>query len=207
MKKTLSLFFLIFTFQLYSQSNFKSFFELSGPKKTWVLFHPFKAVKSLEISKEANKVADSIKKTTLLDSDAAGGQVDAFRHAYWMARLRQEIGKSAARSLGKAHEKENYLTYKERKLEDGVAPDEISSKMDLYNNDQGLKLISKGSEVSKKGVIYRVVNAILKGKMKIIQKDKKGNFLTCDGALISKESLIGKWKNNKCLVGSNLEKE
>lgn len=206
MKKTLSIFFLIFTFQFYSQSNFKSFFELSGPKKTWVLFHPFKAVKSLEISKEATKVADSIKKTNLLDGDAAGGQVDAFRHAYWMARLRQEIGKFAACSLGKAHEKENYLTYKERKLEDGVVPDEISSKMDLYNNDQGLKLISKGSEVSKKALIYRVVNAILKGKMKIIQKGKKGNFLTCDGALISKESLIGKWKNNKCLVSSNLEK-
>jgi hypothetical protein len=205
MKKTLSIFFLIFTFQFYSQSNFKSFFELSGPKKTWVLFHPFKAVKSLEISKEATKVADSIKKTNLLDGDAAGGQVDAFRHAYWMARLRQEIGKFAACSLGKAHEKENYLTYKKRKLEDGVAPDEISSKMDLYNNDQGLKLISKGSEVSKKGLIYRVVNAILKGKMKIIQKDKKGNFLTCDGVLILKESLIGKWENNKCLVGSNLE--
>ncbi|PQB03075.1 hypothetical protein BST83_17230 [Polaribacter filamentus] len=204
MKKTLSIFFLICTFQLYSQSNFKSFFELSGLKKTWVLFHPFKAVKSLEISKEANKVSDSIKKTNLLDGDAAGGQVDAFRHAYWMARLHQEIGKSAARSLGKAHEKENYLTYKERKLEDGVAPDEISSKMDLYNNDQGLKLISKGIEVSKKGLIYRVVNAILKGKMKIIQKDKKGNFLTCDGVLILKESLIGKWENNKCLVSSNL---
>ena len=106
MKKTLSIFFLIFTFQFYSQSNFKSFFELSGPKKTWVLFHPFKAVKSLEISKEATKVADSIKKTNLLDGVAAGGQVDAFRHEYWMARLHQEIGKFAACSLGKAHEKE-----------------------------------------------------------------------------------------------------
>ena len=38
--------------------------------------------------------------------------MDAFRHAYWMARLRQEIGKTAARSLGKAHEKENYQTFK-----------------------------------------------------------------------------------------------
>jgi len=46
----------------------------------------------------------------LLDGDASGGQVDAFRHAYWMARLHQEIGKRAAFSLGKSHEKENWKT-------------------------------------------------------------------------------------------------
>ncbi|PQJ76703.1 DUF6973 domain-containing protein [Polaribacter glomeratus] len=207
MKKISVILFLVFTVTINSQSNFKSFFELSGPKKMWVLFHPFKATKALKISQQANRVADSIKKTNLLDGDAAGGQVDAFRHAYWMARLHQEIGESAARSLGKAHEKENYSTFKKLKLEDGVVPDEISSKMDLFNNEQGLKLIFKGSKVSNNGLIYRVVNAILKGKMKIIQKDKKGYFLTCDGILISKESLIGKWKNNKCLVNSNLKKE
>ena len=112
MKKILFFVFIFFVGQIFSQSSSKSFFDLSGPKRTWVLFHPFKAFKSLRISKETNRVSDSIRKTNLLDGDASGGQVDAFRHAYWMARLHQEIGKSAARSLGKAHEKENYLTYK-----------------------------------------------------------------------------------------------
>jgi hypothetical protein len=181
----------------------KSFFDLSCPKKVWVLLHPFKAVKSLEISKEANRVKDSIKKNKFLDGDASGGQVDAFRHAYWMARLRQEIGKRAAFSLGKSHEKENYLTYNKRKLENGVVPDKISSEMDLYNNNEGLKLISKGNKVSEKGLIYRVVNAIKSGKFTIIKKDKKGNFLTCDGRIVLKEELKGKWENNKCLVASN----
>jgi hypothetical protein len=203
MKNLIPLIFFLFVISTSAQSNLDSFWKLSCPKKMWVLLHPFKATKALKISYEARTISDSIKKTNLLDGDAAGGQVDAFRHAYWMARLHQEIGESAARSLGKAHEKENYSTFKKRKLEDGVVPDEISSKMDLYNNEQGLKLIFKGSKVSSTGLIYKVVNAILKGKMKIIQKDKKGNFLTCDGALISKESLIGKWKNNKCLVSSN----
>ncbi|MCI2230007.1 hypothetical protein MC378_12585 [Polaribacter sp. MSW13] len=203
MKKVLFFVFILFVNSLFSQSNFKSFFKLSGPKKTWVLLHPFKATKSLKISKETNRVTDSIKKTNLLDGDAAGGQVDAFRHAYWMARLRQEIGKSAARSLGKAHEKENYFMYKNRKLEDGQAPDKISSEMDLYNNDEGLKLISRGSKTPKNGLIYRIVNAIKAGKMKIIKKDKKGNFLSCDGLVLLKEDLKGKWQNNKCLVPSN----
>lgn len=203
MKKTLLAITLLLSMNLYSQSNLKSFFSLSGPKRTWVIFHPFKAKKSLEISKEANRVADSIVKSHLLDGDKSGGQVDAFRHAYWMARLCQEIGESAARSLGKAHEKENYLTYKENKLEDGVVPDEISSIMDLHNNDEGLKLMSKGSKVSQKGLIYRIINAIHQGKMKIIKKDKDGNFLTCEGKIISKQELKGNWKNNKCLVASN----
>ena len=96
----------------------------------------------------------------MLDGDASGGQVAAFRYAYWMARLHQKTGKRAAISLGKPHERENYLTYKRRKLEDGVEPNEISSEMDLYNNNESLKLISKGSKVSRKGLIYRVVNGI-----------------------------------------------
>jgi hypothetical protein len=120
-----------------------------------------------------------------------------------MARLRQEIGKRAAFSLGKSHEKENYLTYNKRKLENGVVPDKISSEMDLYNNNEGLKLISKGNKVSEKGLIYRVVNAIKSSKFTIIKKDKKGNFLTCDGRIVLKEELKGKWENNKCLVASN----
>lgn len=202
MKKTILFLTLIITFQTFSQSKFKSFFDLSGPTKTWIFFHLFKANKSLKVAIETNKVSDSIQKTKLLDGDGAGGQVDAFRHAYWMSRLRQEIGEKAARSLGEAHEKGNYQTYKKMKLEDGVVPDEISSEMDLYNNEQGLKLTTKGSKISKKELIYNIVNAIEKGKMKIIKKDKKGNFLTCDDKIISKMSLKGKWKNNKCLISS-----
>lgn len=190
----------------FSQSNWQKFKKLSPSKRAWVIFHPFKAKKALIISKEANRVADSIKKSPLLDNDAAGGQVDAFRHAYWMASLHQEIGKNAAKSLGKAHEKENYQTYKKRKLEDGIVPDKISSTMDLFNNEIGLSLTQKNRKVSKKGLIYKIINAIHAGKLKIIKKDSKGNFLTCDGKIILKESLKGKWKNNKCLVNSNYKK-
>lgn len=203
MKKTLTIVFFSMAISVNAQSDFKNFLKLSGPIKRWVLFHPFKAKVSLKISNETNKVSDSIRTSNLLDKDPAGGQVDAFRHAYWMARMRQEMGKRAARSLGKAHEKDNYLTYKKLKLEDGVVPDKIASEMDLYNNEEGLKLIRKGSKVSKKGLIYRIINAIRKGEMKIIKKDQKGNFLTCEGEIIPSKELKGKWKNDKCLVPSN----
>jgi hypothetical protein len=201
MKKTLLLFFI--SISLHAQTDLKSFFALSWPKKSWVLLHPFKAKKAYKISMEVQRISDSISKTNLLDGDGSGGQVDAFRHAYWMARLHQEMGKSAAKWLGKAHEKENYLMFKNNEKEDGIVPDEISSEMDLFNNTQGLLLISKNSDISKTGLIYRIMNAIHEGKMKIIKKDKNGRFLTCDGAEISPDSLKGKWKNNKCLVASN----
>ncbi|WP_223443291.1 DUF6973 domain-containing protein [Polaribacter litorisediminis] len=202
-RKTCMLLLFVVSVATNAQSNFNKFLKLSGPTKKWVLLHPFKAKKALIISSEAQRVSDSIAKTNGLDKDAAGGQVDAFRHAYWMARLRQEIGKCAARSLGKAHEKENYGTFKKNKLEDGVVPDKISSTMDLHNNEEGLKLTIKGSKTPKKGLIYKIINAIAQGKMKIIKKDQEGNFLTCDEKIIRLESLKGKWENNKCLVSSN----
>jgi hypothetical protein len=204
MKNLITIILIFISFQMSAQKkDFIKFDKFSPPIAMWVLFHPFKANRALKIAIETRRVSDSIRKTDLLDGDPSGGQVDAFRHGFWLARLRQEIGESAARSLGKAHEKDNYRTYKKLKLEDGVVPDEISSEMDLYNNEEGLKLVTKGSKVSQKGIIYRVINAIKEGKMKIIKKDKKGNFLTFDGKIIDKESLKGKWENNKCLVPSN----
>ncbi|WP_299105599.1 hypothetical protein [uncultured Tenacibaculum sp.] len=203
MKKAVIISFLLVSISSFSQTSFQKFKKLSPPKQWWVIWHPLKAKKALAISKEANKVADSIKRSPLLDKDGSGGQVDAFRHAYWMARLRQEIGENAARSLGKAHEKENYLTFKENKLEDGVVPDQISSEMDLFNNEVGLSLTKKGSKTPKQGLIYRIINLIHTGDLKVIKKDTEGNFLTCENEKISNTSLKGKWENNKCLVKSN----
>jgi hypothetical protein len=205
MKKVLFLFLFLFANEMLAQSILSDFMKLSGPKRTWVALHPFKAQKSDKVAKETNRVADSIRKTTLLDGDPSGGQVDAFRHAYWMARLKQEIGHSAAESLGEAHEEENYLMYKKLALEEGVVPDKISSVMDLHNNKEGLKLISKGSKLPKKELIDAIVNAICAGKMKIIKKNSKGKFLSCKGDVISEKSLKGKWENNKCLVPSNMK--
>lgn len=203
MKKVLFFCFIISSNIGQSQSNWQRFKKLSCAEKTWTIFHVFKAKKALEIAKEAQHVADSIAKTPLLDGDKSGGQVDAFRHAYWMARLHQAIGKNAAKSLGKAHEKTNYQQYKNSLLEDGEAPDKISSEMDLFNNNIGLSLTQKGVYYPKNGLIYRIVNAILIGQLKVIKKNKTRNYLTCDGKLISPKELKGKWKNNKCLVNSN----
>ncbi|NLP57172.1 hypothetical protein [Lutibacter sp. B1] len=187
---------------IYAQSDWEKFKEQSSPIKLWVLYHPFKAKKALQVSLEAQKVADSVAKTNLLDGDKAGGQVDAFRHAYWMARLHQEIGKNAAYSLGKAHERENYKSFKKHKLEDGEVPDKASKEMDLFNNKKGLSYTQKGVLTLKKALVYKVVNAVLKGDLKIIKKDSLGNYTTCKGDIIPSEELLHKWKNKKCIISS-----
>ncbi|NEW80405.1 MAG: hypothetical protein GZ086_13485 [Gelidibacter sp.] len=188
--------------QLSAQSNWKNFHKQSAPHKIWILFHPFKVKKASEISFEATRVSDSIAKTDLLDKDIAGGQVDAFRHAYWMARLNQKIGKCATLSLGKAHEKDNYITFKKNKSEDGILPDKASKEMDLFNNNVGLGFTKKGISADKNEIINQIIKTILKGNLKIIKKDSVGNYLTCEGALIPTEELLHSWKNNKCLIPS-----
>ncbi len=203
MKKVLFFCGFIMSFYCHSQSNWQRYKKLSCAEKTWTIFHVFKAKKAYLISKEAQHVADSIAKTPLLDGDKNGGLVDAFKHAYWMARLHQEIGKNAALSLGKAHERGNYQQYKKHALEDGETPDEISSKMDLHNNTIGIRFTKKGVPYPKNGLIYRIVNAIYAGELKVIKKNKHKQFLTCKNELITKKELKGKWENNKCLVNSN----
>ena len=205
MKKNVIFTLLFFTsFITFSQtSTYQKFKKLSSPKKWWVVFHPFKAKKALIISTEIKRISDSIQKTKMLDGDKSGGQVDALRHALWMASLRIAIGKSAARSLGKVHEKENYLYYKANRLEDGSLPDKASMDMDLYNNEVGLFLVNKKEKISNKQLIEKLIRAIKHGKMKVIKKDHKKHFLTCKGKIIEKETLQRKWINNKCLINSN----
>ncbi len=202
MKKILIILFFI-SFHSYSQTTYKSFFDLSTPEKCWVFFHPFKAKKALKISKETLSVTDSIKKVNVLDTDINGGLLDAFKHSFWMARLGREIGNKAALKLGEAHEKGNYQTYKKNKKEDGFVPDKPSTEMDLHNNEMGAELSIQNPNVSKKVMINIVINEIKTGKMKILKKDTSGNFLTCEGKKIFTDSLKGKWENDKCLIFSN----
>lgn len=194
-------FFLVVFFNASAQdSNFKKFRALSGPEKCWVIFHPFVAKKALKISEKTRIITKEIQQKKLLKGNGNGGQVDAFRHTFWMASLTQEIGKRRARSLGKKHEKGNYKDFKKRRLEDGEIPDKISSEMDLFNNEVGIKIGVKSNPLELQNVI---VDVVLKGSCKVIKKDESGNFLDCDSNILSPESLKGEWDNNKCLEWSN----
>ena len=97
---------------LSAQNNnlFKKFCGLSRPEKCWVIAHPFIAKKIWKITQKVLEITDSISKISTLDGDKNGGQVDAFRHAYWMASLTKYMRGGKALRLCKAHERGNYLS-------------------------------------------------------------------------------------------------
>ncbi len=194
------IFFLVASFSVAQNSKIIAK-EVSCPEKWWAVTHPFALKKAKKVTIETKKIVSQLKKDTILKGDGNGGQIDAFRHAYWMARLTQEIGHKRAKRLGKAHEKGNYKAFKKGKYEDGAIPDKISSDMDFFNNDVGIKIGKNTSLETTKNV---VINAVLNGDCKIIKINAQGEFLTCEGEIIPKETLIGKWENNKCLVNSVL---
>jgi hypothetical protein len=182
------------------KSNWNKFMDLSGPEKCWVMLHPFVAKKALIVTEEVRIVTKEVMQEKLLKGNGNGGQVDAFRHVFWMANLTLNIGSNKAKSLGEAHEKGNYKDYKKGKLEDGVIPDKISSEMDHFNNDVGINIGEMTTDFDLKG---NVVEAVKNGKCKIIKTDEFGGFLNAAGKVIPVQQLKGKWENEKCLVNSN----
>ena len=182
------------------ETRCQQFKKLSCAEKRWVLIHPFVAKKAYHITVEVRQIVEELKKDTILKGRGNGLQIDAFRHTYWMALLTKEIGWSRAKRLGEAHEKGNYQMFKKRKLEDGELPDQKGSEMDLYNNTVGIDL---GKNIDVENLKYAVIKAIQSGKCKILKMDERQNYLNCDGEIIPKDSLKGKWLNDKCLVSSD----
>ncbi len=187
----------------FSQSIIKRFLNLPRPEKWWVATHVFVAKKTLKISEYAKQTADSLTHDTILDGDPAGGQVDAFRHCFWMSMLTQQIGWRRAGKLGNAHEKSNYLDYKKHRNEEGILPDKISSDMDYVNNDTGIQIGLDNPELSRDSLKTLIIRKIKAGELLIIKKDKNGNYLDCDGNIIDLKKYYGIWEIPKCLVPSN----
>jgi len=181
----------------------QSYAKLSKPEKTWVIVHPFKAKKAYRISNNIDQITDSIAKAGIIGNDNNGGRLDAFKHSYWMARLTQGIGKRAALSLGEAHEKGNYKTYKKRQLEDAVVPDKASTEMDLHNNSVGARTGSFNKNTQGKKLILMLLDSLEAGKLRVLYKDDQGNFLDCQHQKIPLDSLRSQWHTPKCLVPSN----
>ncbi len=179
---------------------FKQFKTLSCPEKRWVIFHPFVAKKAFKIAVDAREKTLEIKQQKFLIGVGNGDQLDAFRHAYWMAMLAKEIGERKSKKLGVAHEKGNYKQYNKGMLEDEVLPDKISCEMDLFNNSVGLKI---AKVATSSNLLEIVLGAVKKGDCKIIKTDAQGYFLDSDNNVIPKEELSGKWENRKVLVNSN----
>lgn len=185
------------------QSVFQKFIQMHAPERNWILIHPFSAYKAMKITTLAQQTTANMKLDPMLDGDDNGGQVDAFRHAYWMALLVQHMSWRKAYSLGKAHEAGNKLDYERLKTEEGMIPDLMASIMDLKNNEEGIRigLANKGKSDDELARLVR--DAALNGELYKLKKDSLGNYIDFDDRVIPYEQWHGKWHNEKCLVTSN----
>ncbi len=197
--------FFLFSITCSSQNEglLKSFCKIGIAEKIWAISHPFIAKKTWEITKDTRIVATQMIGDTSLDSDADGGQVDAFRHVFWMASLSQQINFKKAQKLGIAHEKTNYRNFKKGKSEEKYLPDKKSSEMDLRNNDVGISLGCSHKKISKDSLIILVKQFVKNGKTWIISKNKKGESLDSNNNILPKEKYLKKWENSRCLVNSD----
>lgn len=193
------LFLPVFSFAQPAYFNFKN---LTCPEKWWVTFHPFVAKKAYAISREARSMSREMEQDVRLDHDADGGQVDAFRHSYWMARLAQEVGRRKASSLGKAHERGNYNDFRSKQAGEEVFTDSIAGVMDQLNNSAGIEIGWQNKSASKEALKEMICTKILKGEMKIILKDPAGNSLDCENNIVDLKKYAGIWNIPRCLVSS-----
>jgi hypothetical protein len=180
-----------------------TFQKISCPEKRWAICHIFIAKRAYKITKHSLIVTDSILQTQILGTDFQGGDLDAFKHAYWMASLSQHIKWKKAYRLGTAHEKGNYKSFKKGKRKGKInLPDKASSEMDMWNNKAGLIIGRENQNISKIDLQQLVIQAIRNGEMRILKRDSHGNFVTCQNQLIPVDILQGNWDNNKCLEPS-----
>jgi hypothetical protein len=205
-----SIFFLLFIFLFHINSpafsqvkKTKHSRHISRPEVWWIAGHIFIAHKSWRITKEALTATRELINSKELDNDGQGGQLDAFRHSFWMASLAQKINPRKAQKLGIAHEKGNYIDFKRKRTEDGILPDKISSAMDLFNNEKGVQLGYNNRTLSTDSLKVLVIREIKEGKMIIMYKDSLRNYLRCDDTKIQLSDYQNQWNIPKCLVPSS----
>lgn len=203
-KTAITVAFLVLCLSISAQEGrLKKFRKLSSPEKRWVYSHPFIAVKTLKISEHARQVSMKQQDSPDLDNYSSGGQVDAFRHCYWMASLCQEIREKKALKLGIAHEEGNERDFKKRRKEDGDLPDATANTMDLWNNQIGAVLSRENPDVNEELLIFTVKAAVTMGRCRIIKRNADGEFLDQLGGIIADADWRGKWNNARCLVSSD----
>lgn len=124
-----------------------------------------KGLIGLDGFKGIKEEAFSVSEDRYQGAGAEDGHQDAFRHAYWNARMSQEYGNEFAQAFGTAHE--------------GL-PGNPSDReaMDLYNNEVGRQIASENPDASAEQMADLIQTAIEDGKMLVI--DQRGDLAWSD---------------------------
>jgi hypothetical protein len=177
--------------------------SLSVYEKRWALRYPVAALRIKMISRQLLPLYQDTLAREQLDRYASGGQLDAFRHVFYMAAFAQKIDVSKLRELGQAHEKANYEQFKQGTQEEGEVPDSLDSVMDLANNELGFKIGTEHKKVSLPELQRFVIQAIREGKGLTLLRNTQGKYTDCKGREIPVHELR-RWNTPKCLCHSTM---
>jgi hypothetical protein len=178
----------------------QSFVSRSFHEKKWALFHPFAALKIKKLYKSCRVYYLEVKKANVLDTFESGGKLDAFRHVFFMAGFSQKIKAKKVRKLGVAHEKGNYIHFKKGIKEEGEIPDSLSTVMDLYNNETGIRIGVENKGLDLASLKEKVLEEMKLGKVLYFRRNRNGDYLDCDGNLIRLDDYQKKWFIPKCMI-------
>ncbi len=193
----------LFLILLFNFCVAQRFSNLSSYEKRWSFTHPFAALKMKKIYKKSWGVYQNMKQNKEPDSFESGGKLDAYRHILFMAAFCQKIRPKKVRKLGKAHEKGNYSMFLKKQSELNERPDSLSTVMDLYNNEVGIKLGCDNKKMGIEDLSKLVVSEIKNGKALYFKRNSNGEYLNCVGEIISFSNYINKWYVPKCLITSD----
>jgi hypothetical protein len=104
-----------------------------------------------------NPVPEGISKDQVAEWQGNDGHRDAFRHAYWSARLTQEYGADWARAFTTAHEG----------LPGNVANREA---MDLFNNSVGIQIGAANPNATPEQLATLIQDAVARGQTVVINR-------------------------------------
>ncbi len=191
-----------------AQSNAKlTTGKISCQEKWWAAKHPIIAKMAFHLTSHSLAVTDSLRQNEILDGNINGGQLDAFKHAYWMATLAQKFNWKKAKSLGLAHEKANYKSFVKADKKGVIdGHDQVGSEMDLWNNEKGLAIGMTCTCCDENTLIQMVLDSIADGKMKIIWTNPDGKFLDAEGRILNAADYERKWFNGKCICSIKFKK-
>ena len=187
-----------------AKGKIRAWKSLSRPEKCWTFFHPFKAKVAYRCAERSRFVTDSLEKTGDL-TDKNGGQLDAFRHAYWMALMIEAgLPEKTVRTIGEKHEKGNYVEFKKGKLEDNSRADSMACVMDMRNNEVGIAIGKEFTSGDKSiSLIRSLIIQVWSGKLFIFLKNPSGDYFDCNDNVIDLKKYEGVWSIPKCLVSSD----
>lgn len=201
-------FFLLLFLNIYiqpvsAQGIIAEYKNLLPPERKWARKHLFIARKAFHITQKVQEICYRISKDSVLKGPDSSGQLDAFRHALWMALLAKQFGEKRAIQIGKVHEESNRLIFEQLLTEDGVMPDSAGREMDLINNLIGASLGARNRYASDEALCKLMIHQIKEGGFYILRTNEAGYFLNCQGEVINMSVYLNQWNIPKCLVPSN----